>query len=69
MCFDEILFIAFWLKFGLSEKHTKFGATEYRQILEEDFFFKFCVLLRKSKVYCFEFSIVKLHEHIKVQRF
>ena len=24
VCFDEILFIAFWLKFGLSEKPTKF---------------------------------------------
>ena len=49
MCFDEILFIAFWLKFGLSEKHTKFGATEYRQILEEDFFSNFVYFSESPK--------------------
>ena len=36
---------------------------------QEEDFFKFCVLLRKSKLYYFESSIVKVHEHIKVQIF
>ena len=59
-------FSPFLLKFGLSEKHIKFEKNlphgfdksadllSKRQNHEKDFF-KFCVLLRKSKLYNFLF--------------
>ena len=49
------------LKFGLSEKHTKFeknlprgfekSANLRKRQKHEDFFFKLCVLLKKSELY------------------
>ena len=41
VCFDEILFIAFWLKFGLSEKPTNF---EKNLPLKPNYFKKQCSL-------------------------
>ena len=61
----ETIFLVDWmLKFGLSEKHTKFEKTflmvltnhliylvNVKTMIEEDFFFKLSVLLKKTKLY------------------